>query len=216
MRALLRAEEALLRTLMPLRAGSYGLYLGMRDAAHVCSESAAHWVRLRSEDGHWRGALKARRDEALPFADGAFSVVVISQAQQFGDDARDLLREAARVTAPGGTLALCGVHPCSAWTPWLAWCMRDAQRGLRLHTPQRWVRDVAAQGFKVVERRRFGRVFPQGDAGGGVGSPHFGGGYVIVARKHPPAVTPLRFARLPGRVRGTAGSLAPGAHRECA
>ncbi|NKZ38966.1 class I SAM-dependent methyltransferase [Oleiagrimonas citrea] len=215
MRALLRAEEALLRASVPARAGSYGLYLGMRDGGRVCAESAAHWVRLHCDNELWRGSLHARRDEALPFAEGAFSVVVISHAQQFGGHSQALLHEAARVTAPGGTLALSGMHPFSAWAPWLSWCMRGASQSLQLRAPLHWTRCVVEQGFKVQGIHRFGRILPRGEAVQGMGSEQLGGGYLVVARKHPAAATPLRFARLPERVRGT-GSLAPGAHRECA
>jgi SAM-dependent methyltransferase len=45
--------------------------------------------------------------EALPFEDGAFHVTLSQLAVNFMDDAEAAVREMARVTGPGGTIAAC-------------------------------------------------------------------------------------------------------------
>ncbi|WP_205698148.1 class I SAM-dependent methyltransferase [Conexibacter sp. SYSU D00693] len=49
--------------------------------------------------------------EALPWPDGAFDVVTAVNALQFAADPAAALREAARVVAPGGRLAVCTWGP---------------------------------------------------------------------------------------------------------
>ena len=51
---------------------------------------------------------------ALPFGDGAFDLVVAFMTPQDFDDLEGALREAARVLASGGRLALATVHPQSS------------------------------------------------------------------------------------------------------
>jgi SAM-dependent methyltransferase len=48
---------------------------------------------------------------ALPFADASFDLVVAFMVPHDVDDLEGLLREVARVTAPGGRVALATVHP---------------------------------------------------------------------------------------------------------
>jgi len=214
MRALSRAEAAAVASLVPPRAGSYGLRMGMHEGTGECPDAVAHWVRLSCRDACWTGDLRARCEEPLPFADDSFSLVWLSQILQFQHGQEALLREAFRVTAPGGLLLLSGMHPLSAWMPWLAWNLRDSGGRLHLQAPARLARALARVGYDVESRHRFGPSLPRA-----VRSPrHFpvlGGGYLLTARKRQDAVTPLRVVRLP-RAAPAHGSLAPGAHRECA
>ncbi|MEU1394449.1 MULTISPECIES: class I SAM-dependent methyltransferase [unclassified Nonomuraea] len=57
--------------------------------------------------------LLVRADAAtLPFADASFSTVTALWVSSDVDDFTAVLKEAARVLAPGGLLAYYGVHPC--------------------------------------------------------------------------------------------------------
>jgi len=214
MRALSRAEAAAVASRMPPRAGSFGLRIGMQEGMGECPDAVAHWVRLCCRDACWTGDLRARCDEPLPFADDSFALVWLSQVLQFQHDREGLLHEAFRVTAPGGLLLVSGMHPLSAWTPWLAWNLRDSGDRLRLQAPARLARALARAGYDVGSRHRFGSSLPRAARS----SQHFtvlGGGYLLTARKRQDALTPLRVVRLP-RAAPVHGSLAPGAHRECA
>lgn len=214
MRALLRAEAAVLCEKVPPRAGSFGLRMGMRDAMGGCPDAVAHWVRLHADSGRWTGDVQAAVHEPLPFAEDTFALVWLSQVLQFHEGSADLLRDAARVTAPGGLLAISGMHPVSPWTPWLSWCMRGTDRRMRLRTPLSWTQALERAGLQVQGVTRFGQVLPRAAKPAGV-SPWFGGGFLLVARKRQDAVTPLSDVRRV-RHRRLQGTLAPGAHRECA
>jgi len=52
---------------------------------------------------------------SLPFADGAFDLVVAFMTPQDLDDLEGALGEAARVLVPGGALALATVHPLNSF-----------------------------------------------------------------------------------------------------
>lgn len=214
MRALLRDEAAAVVSRVPRRAGSYGLRLGMHEGIGACPDAVAHWVRLRRSQAGWSGDVRAHGAEPLPFADDTFSLVWLSQTLQFdhGDDG--LLREAFRLTAPGGLVAISGMHPVSAWAPWMAWNLRDSGASMHLRAPSHVSRTLAQLGFEVGPLQRFGAFLPRP-----VRAVHpsslLGGGYLVMARKRPDAITPLRLLRLTRASRAPA-SLAPGAHRECA
>jgi SAM-dependent methyltransferase len=214
MRALLRAESAAVCAKVPPRAGSYGLRMGMQDTMGGCPDAVAHWVRLHASAGCWIGDVHAAVREPLPFVQDAFALVWLSQVLQFHADAADLLHEAARVTAPGGLLVLSGMHPASTWAPWLTWCMRGTGSRMHLRTPLSWAPVLERAGLDVRDVMRFGQILPR-SAKPGRGSPLLGGGYLLVAQKRDNAVTPLRDVCRVRRSR-LQGTLAPGAHRECA
>lgn len=214
MRALSRAEAAAVTSCIPKRAGSYGLRVGMHEGIGECPDVVAHWIRLCCRDDFWSGDLRARCDEPLPFADDSFALVWLSQILQFQHGGEDLLREAFRVIAPGGLLAVSGMHPLSAWMPWLAWNLRDSGDRLHLHAPARLARILARLGFEVESKHRFGSSLPRA-ASNPQSFPVLGGGYLLRARKKQDAITPLHAVRLQ-RATPAHGSLAPGAHRECA
>jgi len=214
MRALSRAEAAAVTSRIPKRAGSYGLRMGMHEGIGECPDVVAHWVRLCRRDACWTGDLRARCNEPLPFANDSFALVWLSQILQFQNGAEDLLREVFRVTAPGGLLLVSGMHPLSAWTPWLAWNLRDSGDCLHLHAPAHLVRTMDRLGFEVESKHRYGSSLPR-VAGNPRSFRLLGGGFLLTARKKQDAVTPLHAVRL-RRVAPAHGSLAPGAHRECA
>jgi SAM-dependent methyltransferase len=171
-----------------------------------------HWVRLTLGQGRFQGDLHGRADEPLPFLDESFELVMLRHALEVAPAPRALLDEAIRVLAPGGTLALTGVHPFSAWNPWLRWRTRSAP--ISLTSPlvlEHWLR---ANDLSIERVQRVGRWRPGAVEEWRV-TPLLGGGYVLIARKRRHAMTPTRLR--PKVVAAPVGvGLAPGARRSAA
>jgi SAM-dependent methyltransferase len=208
MRALLASESALLGPELARSTGDHALHLGpVADITPPPLPLLGHWARLHARGNCWRGDVLARVVEPLPFLDDSFGVVVLRHALEVAVHADALFEEAVRVLAPGGVLAVTGVHPLGAWSPWFQW----RSRGMRatLQQPVILRARCARADLDVYVARRVGRFFPSG-------SPHgealWGGAYVLLARKRRVAATPLRVAPsvAPANVTGT---LVSGARR---
>jgi len=171
-----------------------------------------NWTRLSISSECYSGDLTARTDEPLPFLDDAFDLVLLRHALEVSAMPQDMLEEALRVLAPGGVLALTGLHPLSAWLPWMMW--RTRGRTPTMHSPlllERWVR---RRELDIERIERVGRLWPS--SRGGLDAGHaFGGGYLLIARKRRRMATPIRLKpkTLPATVNV---GLAPGARRSAA
>ncbi|MGP1665508.1 MAG: class I SAM-dependent methyltransferase, partial [Rhodanobacter sp.] len=125
LRRLLDAQTHVLMSGLQRCPGAYGLML------NACDEplprvypGLACWATLRVCGRVYQGDLWAAADESLPFIDESFALVVLRHALEVVPFAPAVLAEAVRTLAPGGLLAVTGVHPVSGWTPWLCWRMR--------------------------------------------------------------------------------------------
>lgn len=171
-----------------------------------------NWTRLSVTGQQYAGDLTARTDEPLPFLDDAFDLVLLRHALEVSSTPQEMLEEASRVLAPGGVLALTGLHPFSAWLPWMMW--RTRGRAPTMHSPlllERWVR---RRELEIERIERVGRLWPSSHAG--IESTHaLGGGYLLIARKRRRMATPIRLKpkTLPATVNV---GLAPGARRNAA
>lgn len=169
-----------------------------------------HWVRMRSFADRYGGDLRARADEPLPFMDDAFDLVLLRHAVEVAVAPQQFLIEACRVLAPGGMLVLTGVHPLSAWAPWIYWQTRGQGKPL-LRSPltlERWMRESKLDIERVV---RVGHILPNA-TGARRGEQPGGGAYVLVARKQRRIEAPTRLS--PKLVRAPVNvNLAPGARR---
>ncbi|HEX7817708.1 methyltransferase domain-containing protein [Dyella sp.] len=172
-----------------------------------------HWVRLTlGWQGLYGGDLRGRANEPLAFQDEIFELVMLRHALEIAPAPRALLDEAVRVLAPGGILAVTGIHPFSFWNPWLRWSTRP--RPLSLTSPlvlEHWLR---THGLDIEKVQRVGRWRP-GAAEEWQVMPVLGGGYVMIARKRRHILTPTRLR--PRAVAAPVGvGLAPGARRSAA
>jgi len=156
------------------------------------------WIRLTIDHARYRGDLIAETAEALPFIDEAFELVFLRHALESSPLPSSLFAEAVRVLAPGGVLAICGVHPVSAWLPWFRWRARGQQ--LRLSMPMALMLQMQQAGFEIERVQRVGSVLPGSARKGETGPTPLGGGYILIARKRRRAVTPLRLQPLPLQV----------------
>jgi len=170
------------------------------------------WTQLSVRQGRYSGDLAASSVEPLPFVDDAFDLIVLRHALEVSATPQEMLEEASRVLAPGGVLALTGLHPFSAWLPWMIWRTRGNTPSM--HSPlllERWVR---RRELDIERVERVGRLWPSSRAG--IESTHaFGGGYLLIARKRRRMATPVRLKpkTLPATVNV---GLAPGARRNAA
>ncbi|WP_430390335.1 methyltransferase domain-containing protein [Dyella sp. 20L07] len=213
LRSLLAEEALALKPGLQRCAGSHALLLSVaREDVPPVLPLLGKWTRLNIADGRYSGDLHARSDEALPFLDDAFDLVLLRHALEVSTTPQDLLEEASRVLAPGGVMALTGLHPFSAWLPWMMW--RGKGRTPTMHSPiqlERWVRRTELD----VERiERVGRLWPSSHTG--LDATHaFGGGYLLIARKRRRMATPIRLKPKPVSTSVNVG-LAPGARRNAA
>lgn len=207
----LLADEA--RALAPLLTrctGDHGLHLTTSAVAEPPAiPLLGHWATVRVRGAVLGGDVHASGLEALPFVDDAFGVVLLRHALETTARQDNLLDEAIRVLAPGGMLAITGIHPLGLWSLWVS----RQSRGIRprLTWPWWWSQRLVRDEFELSMPRRLGNAWPR--AGGTpVGEWPLGGGYMLVARKKRPAALPLRprSAAVPAPLPGT---LASGARR---
>lgn len=212
-----RLRDAQARVLMPELQRCFGTYALLLDVAHSDTPPALPmlgcWVCLHLDGGRYQGDLHAAIDEPLPFVDDAFDLVLLRHALEVSSTPSAMLAEAIRVLAPGGVLALTGVHPVSGWSPWLRWRARG--QSLSLQWPLRLQQVLRHAGLGIERVQRVGRVWPGLPASGTVCGNMLGGGYVLIARKHRRLATPLRIKPVHVPVPAS-GQFSPGTRRSSA
>ncbi|WP_329740550.1 class I SAM-dependent methyltransferase [Dyella sp. A6] len=153
------------------------------------------WTQLTIAGQSLAGDVRASMHASLPFADGSFDLVLLRHALEVPSASPEWLAEVVRCLAPGGLLALTGVHPISGWLPWWHWRTRGTRS--RLNSPLKiggWLRRAELQVERV---QRVGCPWPTSrvDASGVVGA--MGGGYVMLARKRRAMSLPTRLRPRP-------------------
>lgn len=216
LRRLLDAQTHALKPALQRCFGVHALLLGASfDDVPPALPMLGCWARLLLAGGRYQGDLRAAADEPLPFIDDAFELVLLRHALEVAPQPPSLLDEAIRVLAPGGVLALTGVHLFSGWSPWFYWHARGKPPALQM--PWRLRHQLELAGLEVEQVQRVGSAWPgrkttrHAPAGASV----FGGGYVLLARKRRRLATPLRLK--PALVRVPANNrLSPGTRRSTA
>lgn len=209
-----RLRDAQAQVLMPELqrcVGTHALLLGVaNDDTPPSLPMLGCWVRMYLEGGRYEGDLRAAVDEPVPFVDDAFDLVLLRHALEVSSAALSLLADAIRVLAPGGVLVLTGVHPVSGWSPWLLWQSRG--RSLSLQWPLRLRRMLRREGLRVELAQRVGRLWPGLPKSARVSGNTWGGGYVLIARKHRRLAIPLRVKSINEAV-PAGGRLSPDVRR---
>jgi SAM-dependent methyltransferase len=207
---LLADEARVLSPLLTRCTGEHGLHLtASLQADPPALPLLGHWATVRVAGPLLGGDVRASGLEALPFADDAFGVVLLRHALETTARQDNLLDEAIRVLAPGGMLAITGIHPVGLWSPWVARQARGTRP--RLTWPWWWSQRLVRDDFELSMPRRLGSAWPR--AGGSpVGESMVGGGYMLIARKKRPAAVPLR-PRTAAVEAPMPGTLASGARR---
>ena len=214
MRGLLAEEMAALMPMLQRCAGARGLLVSaVPGDVPPALPLLGHWTRLRLSGDRLGGDVHASPLEPMPFIDDAFDLVLLRHALEMAPLPPALLGDITRCLAPGGVLALTGLHPFGGWSPWWHWRMRGVD--VHLSGPLQlgsWLRRADLQVERV---QRVGRLWPGPVADGHAGAHPLGGGYLLVARKHRSMNQPIRLRRHPVPVPAKAG-LAPGARRSSA
>jgi SAM-dependent methyltransferase len=208
--------DAQMRVLMPdlqRCSGSHALLIGTAADAPPALPMLPCWTRLHLQGSRYRGDLVAAADEQLPFVDDGFDLVLLRHVLEMASAPAALLGEAVRVLAPGGMLVLTGMHPIGGWSPWFYWRARGQPR--RLQMPWRLRHSLREAGLRMLRMQRVGSLLPGRRVRGAAPSSLVGGGYVLIARKQPRIVTPLRIKPIPVRMISN-GQLSPGARRNAA
>ena len=211
LRSLLAAEVAALQPQLQHCSGDYGLLIATSDLPAPALPMLACWAELQLVDDLYRGALRARQDESLPFLDESFGLVLLRHALERAVSPMNLLRDAVRVLTPGGLLAITGVHPLSAWAPWLRW--HTKAQPISLPMPLlvgEWLR---REHMQIDQIQRVGPVLPRAMDTAASTPSLMSGGFTLLAHKRTPAMTPQRLdLRAAGSPRAPA--LASGARRQ--
>lgn len=215
LRRLLDDETRALTTDLQRCFGSHALLLSAADDAPPVLPMLGCWIRLEVDKDGYRGDLRAATDEPLPFVDDAFDLVLLRHALEVVPLRAAVLAEAIRVLAPGGVLALTGLHPLGGWAPWFHWQARGERHALQM--PMGLRHSLQQAGLQVERTQRVGRLWPSSvsSAPHAAGAGIIGGGYVLIARKRQRLSTPLHLKKaavqVPANVR-----LSPSTRRSAA
>lgn len=175
------------------------------------------WTVLTlSPDGErLEGPVRAEVD-ALPFADGSFSLVLIRHLIGAGAPIDALIAEATRVLASHGLLLAHEFHSASLWRPWLARRRHRGEDALRVVAPGRLQNVLRANGLVVRAQWRCGAPWPR--SSGMQGLPHWsaeaaGAVYLLKARKRDSSGVVRRLSARRTRSAREQVPWAPGAQR---
>ena len=117
-----------------------------------------HWAIKESKAVVEETALQTASAEEIPFADGAFNVVIIKHIVEHLPNPEKAVAEIGRVTAPGGTLILATPNLASLLKPWKgeSWIGYQDPTHISLKPPSIWLDWIQNSGFSLK------RVFADG------------------------------------------------------
>lgn len=203
-RSLLSLETRRLRALLPALYGTVAAQLGPLGRLALLDACVAP-ARIVLDDAIGPGVSVRGAPEALPFGERAVDVIVLQHTLDFCDDPHQVLREASRVLAPEGHVAIVGFNPISLWGLRRAFTQRPrpapwSGRFLRLSRVKDWLKLLdleLSHGSMFYYRPPFDRSARSGrlrflDKMGDRWWPMMAAVYLLVAKKRVVGMTPMR------------------------
>lgn len=174
-------EAAWQRREVPLHAGDRMLWIGVATHPDPPPPGAMQSNFVVQSGGRFSGDALGSVD-ALPFAQGSLSQVVVQHSHELAEDGDDFLSQCTALLRPAGVLLLFGFHPWSMWQRQVGW-----SADLRIQTPQHWSRSLRSHGLEIQRTERIGPAWP--------GAPgmfdRFGMAFALRASRSGAAIIPL-------------------------
>lgn len=130
----------------------------LEDSFETYGMDLNHWAVKQSKPVIHKTSLETASAQELPYADGAFDVVIIKHIVEHLPDPAKALNEIGRVLQPGGILILATPNLGSLLKPWKGprWIGYQDPTHISLKEPEEWLRLIQEAGFS------FERVFSDG------------------------------------------------------
>ena len=130
----------------------------LEDSFETYGMDLNHWAVKESKSVVEKTALQTASAEEIPFADGAFGVVIIKHIVEHLPDPEKTIAEIGRVTAPGGILILATPNLDSLLKPCKgeSWIGYQDPTHISLQPPSVWLDWIRRSGFSLK------RVFADG------------------------------------------------------
>jgi SAM-dependent methyltransferase len=201
---LMAGQQAVLDQLLPGFFGHHLLEMSIQSETLVESSPIQHKIKL--------GISSVDRDSLiasginLPFENDSMDLVLLHHMLDLFDEPQQLLREVSRVALPMGHLVIIGFNPYSSWGVWhqFARFRKSPPWNSSFFSPVRMMDWLKLLNFEIdrvhysnyglpVNNKAFINDVPDFSRGlfRDINLP-FGAVYVIVARKHVGALTPIR------------------------
>ena len=144
--------------LLEIGSGLGHLVGQLEDSFKTFGMDINHWAIKESKAVVEETALQTASAEEIPFADGAFNVVIIKHIVEHLPNPEKAVAEIGRVTAPGGTLILATPNLDSLLKPWKgeSWIGYQDPTHISLKPPSVWLDWIQNSGFSLK------RVFADG------------------------------------------------------
>lgn len=135
--------------LLEIGSGLGHLVAQLEDSFETVGVDLNHWAVRKSKEVVEKTALQTASAEELPFADGAFNVVIIKHIVEHLPHPEQAIAEIGRVTAPGGILILATPNLDSLLKPWKGdrWIGYQDPTHISLRKPAEWLDMMRAAGF---------------------------------------------------------------------
>jgi SAM-dependent methyltransferase len=145
--------------LLEIGSGLGHLVGQLEDSFKTYGMDLNHWAVKESKSVIEKTALQTASAQEIPFADGAFDVVIIKHIVEHLPDPEKAVAELGRVTAPGGVLILATPNLDSLLKPWKGekWIGYQDPTHISLKPPSVWLDWIVRSGFSLETRLR-GRV----------------------------------------------------------
>jgi len=137
--------------LLEIGSGLGHLVGQLEDSFETYGMDLNQWAVKESKAVIDETALQTASAEEIPFADGAFDVVIIKHIVEHLPNPEKAIAEIGRVTAPGGTLILATPNLDSLLKPVKgeSWIGYQDPTHISLHPPSIWLDWIKKSGFSI-------------------------------------------------------------------